>query len=186
MPATSCGSWGDGRHLGLKSLHYTYQEGEGGIAQALGLVKHLTEKSSLAVMLGDNIFQKSIKPFVDAFRKQSEEAMIVLKRVSHPERFGVAEFNGRRLIRIREKPTRPKSDAAVTGVYFYDPSVFQIIKKLKPSRRGELEITDVNNFYIERNQMRHAEARGWWTDCGTFESLYRASCYVEKLRKRPK
>jgi len=175
---------GDGRKFGLHSLHYVYQEGEGGIAAALGLVQHITKQDALAVMLGDNIFQHNIKAFVDRFLKQRDGCYIVLKKVPDPQRFGVATVQNGKVLSIAEKPKKPRSSSAVTGLYFYDADVFNIIHGLKPSKRNELEITDVNNTYIRRGAMRYGMARGWWTDCGTFESLYRASRYVETLRKR--
>jgi glucose-1-phosphate thymidylyltransferase len=169
---------GNGKEFGLKHLNYTYQEGEGGIAEALSLVEHFVEDQPLCVVLGDNLIEKNIRGAADEYRKQAKGAKILLKRVHDPQRFGVPELDGTRVVRIEEKPTDPKSDFAVTGIYFYDPSVFDIIKTLVPSGRGELVITDVNNHYIERGEMTWNELDGWWTDAGTFESLLRASNLV--------
>lgn len=169
---------GNGKTFGLKHLNYTYQEGEGGIAAALSLVEHFAAGDSVCVVLGDNIIQGNICAAVDAYKQQGSGAKILLKQVSDPARFGVPELDGRRVLRIEEKPAQPKSPYAVIGIYMYDARVFEIIKTLKPSRRGELEITDVNNAYIERGEMTWEELHGWWTDAGTFESLLRASNLV--------
>ncbi len=171
---------GDGRDFGLTHINYTYQEGEGGIAQALGLARHFVDTDNIVVMLGDNIVEKSIKEHVDAFRKQDGGARILLKQVSDPKRFGVAAFSGKKITAIEEKPKNPKSDYAVTGIYMYDNRVFDIIKTLKPSRRGELEITDVNNAYLKMGQLEYSTMKGWWTDAGTFDSLLRANFLVAK------
>lgn len=169
---------GNGKDFGLRHLNYTYQEGEGGIADALSLVEHFADTSPICVVLGDNIIERNIRDAADDYRRQGNGAKILLKRVHDPQRFGVPEFDGDRIVRIEEKPAHPKSDYAVTGIYFYDPSVFDIIKTLAPSARGELEITDVNNHYIDRGEMSWNELDGWWTDAGTFESLLRASNLV--------
>jgi len=169
---------GDGRALGLDRLNYTYQEGEGGIAQALALAERFAEGGPICAILGDNIIEGNICGAVQAFRQQPRGAKILLKRVPDAERFGVAEIRGDRVIGIEEKPARPKSDFAVTGIYFYDASVFQKITRLKPSGRGELEITDVNNFYLEEGTLTFEILEGWWTDAGTFESLLRANNLV--------
>jgi glucose-1-phosphate thymidylyltransferase len=168
----------NGRAFGLKHLNYTYQEGEGGIAAALALVEDFAEGEPICVVLGDNIIEKNICQAVRAYRHQGGGAKIILKHVHDPQRFGVPELDGKRVVRIEEKPREPKSDYAVIGVYMYDAEVFQIIKTLKPSARGELEITDVNNAYIERGEMTWDELDGWWTDAGTFDSLLRASNLV--------
>jgi len=165
----------NGKEFGLTHINYVYQEGEGGIADALGLCRHYTGEENIVVMLGDNILQKSIAPAVQAYRKQGRGAKILLKEVSDPERFGVAELDGDRVIGIEEKPKNPKTNLAVIGVYMYDSRVFDIITNLKPSGRGELEITDVNNTYIEWGEMSYEIVDGWWTDAGTFESLFRAN-----------
>ena len=173
---------GNGRAFGLEHINYTYQEGEGGIAEALGLAEHFADGEPVVVILGDNLFEDSIAPAVERFRRQGEGAKILLKEVADPERFGVVEFNGPKIRRILEKPASPPSNFAVTGVYMYDARVFDIIRTLEPSRRGELEITDVNNRYIEWGAMSYETLDGWWTDAGTFESLYRASTLVREAR----
>ena len=169
---------GNGKEFGLKHLNYTYQEGEGGIAAALSLVEHFAEGEPVCVVLGDNIVEGNIRQAARAYRHQGGGAKILLKKVSDPNRFGVPEIEGNRVLKIEEKPEKPKSDFAVIGIYFYDSDVFEIIKTLKPSARNELEITDVNNAYIERDEMTWDELDGWWTDAGTFESLLRASNLV--------
>src|SRR5215813_1172810 len=169
---------GNGKEFGLKHLNYAYQEGEGGIADALSLVRHFADDRPICVVLGDNIIEGNIRLACDEYRKQGKGAKILLKKVHDPQRFGVPELNGNRVLRIEEKPKEPKSDFAVIGIYFYDPSVFNVIQTLVPSDRGELEITDVNNYYIEQGEMTCNELDGWWTDAGTFESLLRASNLV--------
>ena len=175
---------GDGKALGVKRLSYTYQEGEGGIAQALGLAEHFADGEPVVVILGDNIFEASLRDAVRRYREQGEGAKIFLKQVDDPERFGVPELDGDRVVRIVEKPKNPPSSYAVTGIYMYDSRVFDIVKTLRPSGRGELEITDVNNRYIEWGAMTYEVLEGWWTDAGTFESLYRASTLVREARRR--
>ena len=169
---------GNGKAFGLKHLNYTYQEGEGGIADALSLVEHFASAEPVCVVLGDNIIEGNIRSAVRAYRHQGKGAKIILKKVPDPGRFGVPELEGRRVLRIEEKPDVPKSKYAVIGIYMYDNEVFDIIRTLKPSGRGELEITDVNNAYINRGEMSWEELEGWWTDAGTFESLLRASNMV--------
>src|SRR5437764_556587 len=169
---------GNGKAFGLKHLNYTYQEGEGGIADALRLVEHFAADDSVCVVLGDNIIQGNICAAAEAYRRQTSGAKILLKRVPDPQRFGVPELDGNRVLRIEEKPVDPKSEFAVIGIYMYDARVFDIISTLKPSGRGELEITDVNNAYIERGEMTWEELDGWWSDAGTFESLLNASTLV--------
>ncbi|HET7784572.1 MAG TPA: sugar phosphate nucleotidyltransferase [Myxococcales bacterium] len=154
---------------------YKVQDEAGGIAQALGLAENFAADSPLCVILGDNIFQDPIAPFVDAFRKQGRGARLLLKQVHDPQRYGVAEIDGSRVVRIVEKPRKPKSDLAVVGIYFYDARVFDIIRTLKPSARGELEITDVNNHYLTAGTLQCDRLSGWWTDAGTFESLAAAN-----------
>ena len=171
---------GNGQAFGLTHINYTYQEGEGGIAQALGLAKHFAHGKKMVVVLGDNILEDGIKQSIDRFRKQKRGARVLLKRVDDPRRFGVAELRGNKIKSIEEKPKKPKSSYAVTGVYMYDEHVFEIIKTLKPSKRGELEITDVNNAYIERGELQFDILKGWWTDSGTFDSLLRANQLVAK------
>ena len=164
--------------FGLKHINYTYQEGEGGIAEALRLAEHFAKGQKICVILGDNIIEKNIKTQAESFRKQKSGAKILLKKVPDPDRFGVPELNGNKVIGIEEKPKFPKSEFAVTGIYMYDNTVFEIIKKQKPSDRGELEITDVNNEYIKRDEITWEMLDGWWTDAGTFESLRRATNLV--------
>jgi glucose-1-phosphate thymidylyltransferase len=169
---------GNGKEFGLKHLNYTYQEGEGGIAAALRLAEHFADGAPICVVLGDNIIEGNIVEAVRAFRGAPTGAQIFLKEVPDPERFGVPELRGDRVVRIEEKPKKPRSRYAVTGIYFYDAQVFEAIRTLKPSSRGELEITDVNNWYIRQGRLRYAVLDGWWTDAGTFESLFRASQLV--------
>ena len=169
---------GNGKAFGLKHLNYAYQEGEGGIAEALSLVEHFAAAGPVCVVLGDNIIQGNIRSAVESYRRQGKGAKIILKKVSDPQRFGVPRLDGKRVVSIEEKPAKPKSDYAVIGIYMYDSDVYDIIRSLKPSGRGELEITDVNNAYIARNAMTWEELEGWWTDAGTFESLLRASNLV--------
>jgi glucose-1-phosphate thymidylyltransferase len=169
---------GNGKEFGLKHLNYTYQEGEGGIAEALGLAEHFAAGDKVTVILGDNIIEGSIRKAAREFSQQENGAKIFLKEVSDPERFGVAVLNGKKVVRIDEKPKNPQSKYAVIGIYMYDHTVFDIVKTLKPSGRGELEITDVNNAYIERGNMTYEILDGWWTDAGTFPSLVRANKLV--------
>ncbi|MBN1825946.1 MAG: NTP transferase domain-containing protein [Candidatus Eisenbacteria bacterium] len=171
---------GNGKSFGLKHLNYTYQEGEGGIAEALGLAAYFVGDEKVCVVLGDNILERSIRPAVEAFEAQPRGAKILLKEVPDPERFGVPELSGDRVVRIVEKPKDPPSRYAVTGIYMYDSRVFEIVRTLRPSDRGELEITDVNNAYIERGELTWDLLEGWWTDAGTFPSLYRASTLVRE------
>ena len=175
---------GNGREFGLKHINYTYQEGEGGIAAALALAEFFTDGEPVCVILGDNIIEGSIAPYVENFREQKAGSRILLKEVDDPERFGVADIRGSKIIRIDEKPLVPASRYAVTGVYMYDGEVFDIVKSLKPSARGELEITDVNNHYIRKGNLEYDILEGWWTDAGTFESLLRASNLVAQKARR--
>jgi glucose-1-phosphate thymidylyltransferase len=174
----------NGKDFGLQRLHYVYQEGEGGIAEALGLAREFAEGDRVVVILGDNIFEDNMTPFVKSFATQSEGAKILLKAVEDPGRFGVAELSGDRVIGIEEKPDRPKTNLAVTGIYMYDAKVFDVIRACKPSARGELEITDVNNTYIRQGTMTFDLLKGWWTDAGTFESLYRATMLVRQEQEK--
>ncbi|KPL01319.1 MAG: spore coat protein [candidate division Zixibacteria bacterium SM23_73_3] len=169
---------GNGKEFGLKHLNYTYQEGEGGIAEALGLTEHFSDYEKLVVVLGDNIIEGHVAEAVKDFRKQKEGAKILLKEVPDPERFGVPEIVDGKIVRIEEKPKVPKSKYAVIGIYMYDAKVFDIIRTLKPSDRGELEITDVSNAYIREGKMTYEILEGWWSDAGTFESLLRTSTLV--------
>jgi glucose-1-phosphate thymidylyltransferase len=181
---------GNGRDFGLKHLNYTYQEGEGGIAEALGLAEYFAAGESICVVLGDNIIEHNICHAVESFKQQKEGAKILLKEVMDPQRFGVAEIRGDYVVGIEEKPKTPKSTFAVIGIYLYDASVFQKIRRLKRSGRGELEITDVNNFYIDEDKLTFEVLDGWWTDAGTFESLLLANTLVaetgaNKLTPKP-
>ncbi len=171
---------GNGKDFGLKRLNYSYQEGEGGIADALRLAEHFVDGESVCVILGDNIIEGNIAPAAAAFRTQRKGAKILLKEVKNPQRFGVPILEGNRVVKIEEKPANPQSSYAVTGMYFYDANVFDIIKTLKPSGRGELEITDVNNAYIADGTLTWDILEGWWTDAGTIESLHLASQLVAK------
>ena len=168
----------NGKEFGLKHINYTYQEGEGGIADALGLCEHFADGQKICVVLGDNIIENDIRAAAEKFQAQESGAHILLKEVHDAERFGVAEVAAGKVIGIEEKPKRPKSNFAVTGIYMYDATVFDKIRTLVPSRRGELEITDVNNAYIQEGTMTFSYLQGWWTDAGTFESLMRAANLV--------
>lgn len=174
----------NGKEFGLTHLDYTYQEGEGGIAEALSLAHHFGAGHRLCVILGDNIIEGSIRQAVEDFRNQPAGAKILLKQVPDAERFGVAEIADGKILGIEEKPKKPKSDLAVTGIYLYDETVFDKVQKLKRSDRGELEITDVNNAYIAEGTMTFSHLDGWWTDAGTFESLLRANNLVAETRER--
>lgn len=171
---------GNGRQFGLSSVRYAYQEGEGGIADALGLAAPFAGGDRIVVILGDNILQYSIRPAVEAFAAQESGARILLKEVEDPERFGVAEIADDRIAGIEEKPSQPKSRYAVIGVYMYENDVFEVIPTLVPSSRGELEITDVNNHYLRQGTLTYSIIDGWWTDAGTFDSLMRASRLVQE------
>lgn len=168
----------NGADFGLKRINYAYQRGEGGIAAALRLAADFAAGDKLCVMLGDNLIERNIIAAVHKFREQPRGAKILLKEVDDPERFGVATIEGARVVKIVEKPKIPETGFAVTGIYMYDADVFDIIERLKPSGRGELEITDVNNAYIERGTLTYEVLEGWWTDAGTFDSLLRANNLV--------
>ena len=172
---------GNGREYGLHEIAYAYQDGEGGIADALSLARPFAKGDRIVVMLGDNIIEGDIRKPIAAFARQERGSRILLKKVPDPQRFGVPVFDKGRVTRIDEKPAQPASDYAVIGIYMYDPGVFEIISTLKPSDRNELEITDVNNAYIQRGEMEHDVLEGWWTDAGTFESLYRANQLVREM-----
>ena len=174
---------GNGRDFGLAHLNYTYQEGEGGIADALRLCEHFAEGDRICVILGDNIIQDDISPYARKFEHQASGARLLLKEVPDPERFGVPEIRGDQIVTIEEKPAAPKSRYAVTGVYFYDERVFEFIRGLKPSGRNEFEITDVNNEYIRSGDLHFDVLEGWWTDAGQFESLHIAANLVAKMRQ---
>jgi glucose-1-phosphate thymidylyltransferase len=171
---------GNGKEFGLKHMNYTYQEGEGGIADALRLAEFFAGGEKICVVLGDNLIEMNIRKAAESFQNQREGAKILLKEVPDPQRFGVPELAGDRVVLIEEKPKFPKSKYAVIGIYFYDRQVFEFIRTLKPSDRGELEITDVNNWYIEQNLMTWDVLEGWWTDAGTLDSLIRASNLVRQ------
>ncbi len=175
----------NGKQFGLQHINYTYQEGEGGIADALALAEHFADGHKICVILGDNIIEGNIRAAADTFRAQESGAHILLKEVPDAERFGVAEVAGSRIVSIEEKPAKPKSNLAVTGIYMYDASVFAKIKTLVPSGRGELEITDVNNAYIAEGSMTFSYLEGWWTDAGTFDSLLRAANLVANSARMP-
>jgi glucose-1-phosphate thymidylyltransferase len=168
---------GSGYEFGLE-FTYKIQDQPGGIAQALSLAEHFVGDDRCVVILGDNIFSSQIGQFVDNFKQQPAGAKVLIKEVPDPERYGVAELEGNYIKGIEEKPQNPKSNYCVTGIYMYDSAVFGIIRNLRPSGRGELEITDVNNAYIRNGQMTYNIIDGWWTDAGTFESIYRANEYV--------
>ncbi|WII37166.1 sugar phosphate nucleotidyltransferase [Paenibacillus thiaminolyticus] len=165
---------GSGSQMGV-SFTYKVQDEAGGIAQALGLAEQFVGHDQMVVILGDNVFADDITPYVSKFRKQQSGAKVLIQKVTDPSRFGVPEIQGNCIASIEEKPIQPKSSYAVTGIYMFDYKVFDIIRKLKPSARGELEITDVNNAYIEREELTFDILQGWWTDAGTFESLARAN-----------
>lgn len=168
----------NGRDFGLKHIHYTYQEGEGGIADALRLAEHFADSEPICVVLGDNIIEGNILDAVEAFDRQARGARILLKEVPDPERFGVPVLENGRIVRIEEKPRVPASHYAVIGIYLYDGTVFEKIRRLRPSGRGELEITDVNNMYLAEGTLEYSVLEGWWTDAGTFVSLRRATNLV--------
>lgn len=175
---------GNGKDFGLRHLHFAYQEGEGGIAEALSLAEFFADSDLLCVVLGDNLIEKTIRPYVQKFKEQGAGAKILLKEVPDPQRFGVPVLDGDKVLKIEEKPAVPSSKYAVTGIYMYDHLVFDIIKTLKPSARGELEITDVNNQYISWGEMTYDILDGWWTDAGTIESLLKASNLVAGKEKK--
>lgn len=175
---------GNGHQFGLKHINYTYQEGEGGIAEALGLAEHFADNEKVVVILGDNIIEKSIKNAVEDFEHQPKGAKLIIKEVPDPGRFGVVRLEEGKIVSIEEKPEQPKSNYIVTGIYMYDNSVFDIIKTLKPSGRGELEITDVNNSYLKKGQLTFETLDGWWSDSGTFDSLLRAGNLVAKKQEK--
>lgn len=171
---------GSGREMGV-SFTYKVQDEAGGIAQALGLAEHFVGADQMVVILGDNVFEDNITTYVENFRQQGEGARILLQEVSDPHRFGVVELEKNRIVSIEEKPIKPKSNYAVTGIYMFDHRVFNIVKTLKPSARGELEITDVNNAYIELGELSFDVLQGWWTDAGTHASLARANELAKDL-----
>jgi len=172
---------GNGAEFGLKHLNFTYQAREGGIAEAVGLCEYFAEGEKVLIMLGDNIIEWNIRKAVADFKKQKEGASILLKKVKNPKEYGVAEIKGSKVVNIVEKPAQPRSDLAVIGIYMYDNNVFDIVKTLKPSRRGELEITDVNNAYIKQGTMTYAMLKGGWADAG--ESIEAYNDTINFVRK---
>jgi glucose-1-phosphate thymidylyltransferase len=170
---------GNGQEFGLKRLFYAYQEREGGIAEAIGLAQNFAENDLMTVILGDNIFGCNIKPYVEAFESQGKGARIILKEVPNPREYGVPRFEDKRIIEIIEKPKKPPSNFAVVGLYMYDSKVFEIIKGLKPSRRGELEVTDINNWYLRANELQYSFLDCWWIDAGeSIKAYYKAIALV--------
>ncbi len=172
---------GSGSELGL-DLTFRVQDQAGGIAQALGLGENFANGDKVVVLLGDNVFEDRIGDYVEKFNKQPHGAKIILKQVPDPERYGVAEVDGNTVLSIEEKPTNPKSNYCVTGIYMYDSDVFDIVKTLKPSGRGELEVTDINNAYVRNRNLTSASLSGWWTDAGTFDSLNHANNLVKQCK----
>lgn len=175
---------GNGAEFGLRGIYYAYQEGEAGIADALRLCENFADGRPIVVLLGDNIFQRGIAPYVRRFEEQRSGARILLKEVDDLQRFGVPVFEGERIVEIEEKPAKPKSRFAVTGAYMYDARAFEFIRALEPSSRGEFEIADVNNRYIREGQLQYDVLDGWWSDAGTFESLFRAGELIARERER--
>ncbi|PJA26455.1 MAG: spore coat protein [candidate division Zixibacteria bacterium CG_4_9_14_3_um_filter_46_8] len=172
---------GNGSAFGLKHVNYTYQQGQGGIAEAVGLTAHFAAGDKVVIMLGDNIIEKNIKKQVLDFERQKSGARILLKEVQNPREYGIAELDGDRISNIVEKPDNPKTNFAVIGIYMYDNSVFEIVRTLKPSKRGELEITDVNNAYIQKGQMSYSYLDGYWADAGeSIEALLETNNFVKK------
>ncbi|TSC95200.1 MAG: dTDP-glucose pyrophosphorylase [Parcubacteria group bacterium Licking1014_1] len=170
----------NGKNFGLKEIHFLYQEGAGGIAEALGLAEDFADNQKIAVILGDNIFEKNIEKYVNDFERQEKGAKLFFKEIQDPERFGVGEFKDGKLVDIEEKPKQPKSNFACTGLYMYDDQVFDVIKTLKPSQRGELEITDVNNFYINQGTTTAEILEGFWSDAGTFKTLFESAEFMRE------
>ena len=175
----------NGQDFGLDHLRYAYQEGEGGIAAALALAEDFAGGEPIVVILGDNLFEDSLAPLIHEFQRNPIGAMLLLKEVDDPDRFGVAAVEGDRVVSIIEKPPEPETNLAVTGCYMYDSRVFDVIRGLTPSERNELEITDVNNQYIAWQEMRHIKLKGWWTDAGTRPSLHHAANLVAESRENP-
>jgi len=166
----------NGEEFGLSRLHYAYQKGEGGIAEALGLAREFAGDEKVCVILGDNILERSLRPAAEAFERQAEGARIFLKEVANPRAYGIAEIAGDRITRIIEKPDKPPTNLAVIGVYMYPPDVFDVITTLAPSARGELEITDVNNHYVRAGTMTYEVVEGWWADAGESIDAWLAAC----------
>ena len=168
----------NGKSFGLKEIHFLYQEGAGGIADALALAEDFADGQKVAVVLGDNIFEENIEKYVTDFEQQKKGAKLFFKEVSDPERFGIGEFSNGKLTGLEEKPRQPKSNLACVGLYMYDNQVFDIVKTLKPSQRGELEITDVNNFYIKQGTATHETLKDFWSDAGTFKTLFESAEFM--------
>lgn len=174
---------GDGGAFGLRTLNYAYQVREGGIAEAIGLTSTFVGDDRFVVILGDNIFEDSLAPFVEAYRAQEEGARVLLKEVDNPQDYGVAELDGDRIVSIEEKPESPKSNYAVIGVYMYDSFAFDVIRSLEPSSRGELEVTDLNNSYLERGLLKADVLTGWWSDAGSsIDGYLRATILAAEAR----
>ena len=172
---------GNGKEFGLKHLNYTYQEKEGGIAEAVGLAEEFAERDKVVIILGDNLIGQSIRKEVEQFKRQNSGGKIFLKKVANPKEYGVAQLKGNRVVEIEEKPARPKSNLAVIGLYMYDNQIFDIVKTLKPSRRGELEITDVNNAYIQKGKLTYSVLKGFWADAGeSIQALLEANLLIAK------
>lgn len=172
---------GNGKEFGLKHLNYTYQEKEGGIAEAVGLAEEFAEGDKVVIILGDNLIGQSIRKEVEQFKRQNSGGKIFLKKVANPKEYGVAQLKGNRVVGIEEKPARPKSNLAVIGLYMYDHQIFDIVKTLKPSRRGELEITDVNNAYIQKGKLTYSVLKGFWADAGeSIQALLEANLLIAK------
>ncbi|MBN2058479.1 MAG: NTP transferase domain-containing protein [Candidatus Saganbacteria bacterium] len=169
---------GSGKDFGCR-FTYKVQDEAGGIAQALGLAENFVGDDQMVVILGDNIFQDDLAPVVEAFKKQKTGARVLVQKVPDPHRFGVVEIKNDKIVSIEEKPKKPKSDLVIAGIYLYDPEVFKIVRTLKPSKRGELEISDVNRAYMAKSKLRYDILKGWWTDAGTFESLEKATLLSE-------
>jgi len=174
---------GNGKEFGLKHLNYTYQKGEGGIAEALSLAEHFADGEKIVVILGDNFFEKPVRNYLEKFKRQPKGARIFIKKVKNPQRFGVVEIKNGKIVSIEEKPKIPKSNYVDTGLYMYDNKVFDFIKILIPSERGELEITDVHKKYLEMGELEYDIIDGFWSDCGTFESLRQTCNFVAKKFK---
>ncbi|WP_068773987.1 sugar phosphate nucleotidyltransferase [Paenibacillus sp. FJAT-26967] len=171
---------GSGSQWGM-NITYAIQEQAGGIAEALGLAeRYIGQGEKFVLLLGDNLFHDSLQPYIADFEKQADGAMVLLKEVSDPRRYGVPVLRDKRIAFIEEKPSNPKSSYCVTGIYFYDSEVFQLVTSCKPSRRGELEITDVNNAYAKAGKLTYRMLKSWWVDAGTHESLYEAAAHIRK------
>jgi glucose-1-phosphate thymidylyltransferase len=170
---------GSGKEFGLKEIHFLYQEGAGGIAEALSLAEDFADNEKIVVILGDNVFETNIKKYIDNFKNQERGAKLFFKKVPDPKRFGIGEFENDKLINIEEKPKKPKSNLAAVGLYMYDNQIFDIIKNLEPSHRGEFEITDVNNFYIKQGTASFETLDGFWSDVGTFETIIKTAEFVK-------